>query len=140
MLIGEYQHSLDLKGRIFIPAKLREDLGEKFVVAKGSGQCLFAYSKEEWKRLEAEIKKLPMQTGRPLQLYFFASAAELEADKQGRVVIPQKLREHAGLEKDVTIIGASSRVEIWDTSLWEQQCENLTPDSIQEAMGMLGFC
>ncbi|MBQ1237164.1 MAG: division/cell wall cluster transcriptional repressor MraZ [Oscillospiraceae bacterium] len=139
MLIGEYAHTLDVKGRVNFPAKLLTDLGDRFILSKGLDGCLFVYSAEEWGNLERKIKELPLSKSRPLQRYFFAGAAEVEVDKQGRIVIPQKLREHAGLEKDVMIIGASSRAEIWDKERWNLSCEELTAETIESAMEELGF-
>ncbi len=139
MLIGEYQHSLDSKGRVNFPAKLRESLGETFIITKGLDNCLFVYSMDEWKVLEDKIRALPMSKARDLQRFLFAGAVEVEADKQGRVIIPQNLRSYAGLEKDIMVIGASVRVEIWDTQRYQQSCESLTSDSIAQAMDELGF-
>jgi MraZ protein len=139
MLIGEYQHSLDPKGRVFMAARFRDELGEHFIVTKGLDNCLFIYSLEEWKRLEEKIRALPLSKARNLQRFFFAGASELEADKQGRVLIPANLREYAFLEKDVMIIGASNRVEIWDRQRWNDLCGSITPQSIVEAMEELEF-
>ncbi len=139
MLLGEYQHSLDAKGRVNFPARLREDLGERFIVTKGLDGCLFVYSYEEWKALENKIRALPLSKSRGLQRFFFAGAVELEPDKQGRILIPANLREYAGIEKDVMIIGASTRAEIWDLASWNASCEELTSDSVAQAMDELGF-
>lgn len=139
MLIGEYQHNIDPKGRVFIPARLREDLGERFFVTRGPDACLFAYSQKEWDVLEARVRAMPMSKARKLQIYLFASAACVEADKQGRILLPPNLREHAGLTKDVMIIGASSRVEIWDRQRWLDFCGTITDESIKSVMDELGF-
>ena len=139
MLIGEYQHTLDPKGRVNFPARLRESLGSTFIITKGLDNCLYVYSREEWKVLEDKIRALPMSKSRNLQRFFFAGAAEAEPDKQGRVLIPAHLREYAGLTKDVTVIGASVRAEIWDSERYQSSCEELTSDSIAESMDELGF-
>lgn len=139
MLIGEYQHTLDPKGRVNFPARLRESLGSTFIISKGLDNCLYVYSMEEWKVLEDKIRALPMSKSRNLQRFFFAGAAEAEPDKQGRVLIPAHLREYAGLTKDVTVIGASVRAEIWDSERYQSSCEELTSDSIAESMDELGF-
>lgn len=139
MLIGEYQHSLDAKGRVNFPARLREDLGTCFYITKGLDNCLFVYSAEEWAVLESKIRELPMSKARTLQRFFFAGAVEVEPDKQGRVLIPANLREHAGLTKDVMIIGVSNRAEIWDREQYLASCEELTADMVAEAMDGLGF-
>lgn len=140
MLIGEYAHTIDTKGRLIFPAKLRESLGEQFVLTKGfSDPCLYVYSMEEWGRIEERIKELPMSRARELQRFLFSSAALAEADKQGRIVIPGALREYAGLKKDVVVVGAMVRAEIWAPDKWAASTEHLTPDYIASAMEELGF-
>ena len=139
MLIGEYQHTLDPKGRVNFPARLRESLGSTFIITKGLDNCLYVYSMEEWKVLEDKIRALPMSKSRNLQRFFFAGAAEAEPDKQGRVLIPAHLREYAVLTKYLTVIGASVRAEIWDSERYQSSCEELTSDSIAESMDELGF-
>ena len=143
MFYGEYQHSVDAKGRVIIPSKFREGLGEKFIVTKGLDNCLFAYSLEEWSNLEAKLKSLPFtdKDVRAFVRFFFAGATECETDKQGRILIPQNLREYAGLEKDVYVIGVSTRVEIWDKAKWENYSgdENMSAENIAEKMAMLGI-
>lgn len=138
-LIGEFQHTLDAKGRVNFPAKLREVLEERFIITKGLDGCLFVYPMEEWKVLEERIRALPISKSRNLQRFFFAGAAELEPDKQGRVLIPANLREYANLEKEVVIIGASVRAEIWNVEQWQKNNEELTADSVAEAMDALEF-
>ena len=139
VLIGEYSHDVDVKGRMNFPVRLREDLGESFILTKGLDNCLFVYSKEEWAVLEGKIKEMPMSKGRVLQRFFFSGACEVEPDKQGRILIPASLREYAGLERDVMVIGASNRAEIWDKSAWEGMCGQITPDALEQAMDELGF-
>ncbi|WRS27629.1 division/cell wall cluster transcriptional repressor MraZ [Oscillospiraceae bacterium MB08-C2-2] len=139
MLIGEFQHSLDSKGRVNFPAKMRDDLGSRFIVTKGMDSCLAVYPMEEWAVLESKIRALPMSKSRDLQRFLFAGAADLEPDKQGRVLIPQNLRDYAGLSKDVMIIGASVRAEIWDKARWEASCSELTAEHVAMAMEELGF-
>lgn len=138
MLIGEYQYTIDVKGRLFIPVKFREDLGESFVVTKGLDDSLFVYSDEQWQQLLEKINALPMSQ-RDIRRFFLAGATQVELDKQGRILIPQNLREHAHLEKDVVIIGVSERVEIWDKLRWENALNNLTSDAVAEKMEELGF-
>ncbi|MBE0466667.1 MAG: division/cell wall cluster transcriptional repressor MraZ [Candidatus Desulforudis sp.] len=122
MFIGEYQHTLDAKGRLFIPARFREGLGTGFVVTKGLDHCLFLYSRAEWEQLEQKLRKLPFARAdaRAFMRLFFSGAAELEADKQGRVLLPAGLREYARLDKEVMVLGVSSRVEIWAREEWER--------------------
>ncbi len=122
MLLGEYQHSLDTKGRITIPSRLREGLGERFVVTKGLDTCLFVYPLAEWAALEEKLRSLPLTRAdaRAFVRLLFSGAVECEPDKQGRVLLPPNLRAHARLEKDVYLLGVSNRVEIWDKEIWEQ--------------------
>ena len=136
---GEFQHNIDAKGRLFIPAKFREELGKMFIITKGLDGCLFVYSASAWEVLEDNINQLPLSKSRNLQRFFFSSAADCVPDAQGRVLIPQNLREYAALQKEVTILGVSGRVEIWNTARWKAINEELTPESIAEAMEELGF-
>lgn len=121
MFMGEFEHNIDAKGRIIVPAKFREGLGEKFVVTRGLDQCLFAYPLEEWQILEEKLKKLPLtkRDARAFTRFFFSGAIECEVDKQGRINIPQPLRKYAKLDKECTVIGVSSRIEFWSTEVWE---------------------
>ncbi|MGI6066987.1 MAG: division/cell wall cluster transcriptional repressor MraZ [Bacillota bacterium] len=121
MFMGEYQHAIDSKGRLIVPVKFREDLGDNFVVTKGLDNCLFVYPMNEWKNLEAKLKALPFTKAdaRAFVRFFFSGATECELDKQGRILLPVNLREYAQLEKDVVVIGVSSRVEIWSKECWE---------------------
>lgn len=143
MFYGEYQHTVDPKGRVIVPSKFREGLGEKFIVTKGLDNCLFAYSADEWSNLETKLRSLPFtdKDVRAFVRFFFAGACECEVDKQGRILLPQNLREHAALEKDIYVIGVSTRVEIWDKSKWESYSgdDNVSADAIAEKMAMLGI-
>ena len=138
-MTGQYQHSIDAKGRLFIPAKLREELGETFYVTMGMDSCLSVYSDASWARFTEKFESLPYtktKAMRPL----FANAAKCELDAQGRILIPQKLREYAGLVKDVAVIGVSNRAEIWDAARWKKLDEDeLTSDKLAESMDELGF-
>ena len=141
MLIGEYEHSLDAKGRLIMPAKLREDIGEKFIITKGLDGCLFAFSTAEWEKFEEKLSTLPISNkdARAFSRFFFAGAMDCEIDKQGRFLISSNLREFAGLTKDVVIIGMNSRVEIWSKEKWNECDENISADEIAEKMEMLGI-
>lgn len=139
MLIGEYQHIIDAKNRVIVPAKFREDLGSLFYITKGLDGCLFVLSRKGWEQLQAKIDAMPLSKSRGLQRFFFAGATEAEPDKQGRILIPQNLREYAELEKDVTFIGTSTRAEIWSTEKWNRMNEELTEASIVEVMDELEF-
>ncbi len=143
MFIGEYQHSIDSKGRLIIPAKFREDLGEVFIITKGLDNCLFVYPKSEWTILEEKLKLLPLtrKDARAFVRFFFSGATECELDKQGRILIPGNLREHCRIDKDAVIIGVSNRVEIWSKEEWElyNDDDDLSYESIAEKMAELGI-
>ncbi len=136
---GEYQHTLDAKGRLFIPAKLREQLGDSFVVTKGLDECLFLYPQKAWDELEQKIRQLPMSKSRGLQRFFLSSAADVTVDRQGRIVIPTTLRNYANLERDVVVIGVGERAELWDARRWNAYTDDLDCESIAQAMEELGF-
>ena len=142
MLIGEYAHTIDTKGRVIVPAKFRSELGERFVLTKGFDGCLYGYSLDEWKNIEEKIKTLPLITGkdaRNFTRFFFSSAIECELDSQGRILISQGLRTYAELEKEIVIIGVSSRIEVWSKSKWDAYNEEQDSDDIAEKMTMLGI-
>ena len=141
MLIGEYEHSLDAKGRLIMPSKLRMDIGEKFVVTKGLDGCLFAFSQSEWLNFEEKLKSLPLsdRNARNFVRFFLSGATECEIDKQGRFLISNNLRIAANLEKEVVIIGVGTRLEIWNKSTWEQMDKDISADEIAENMTMLGI-
>lgn len=125
MFMGEFQHTIDEKGRLIIPAKFREDLGPTFVLTRGLDQCVFGYPMDEWKALEQKLKALPFtkKDARAFSRFFFSGASECQLDKQGRVNITPSLRDYAGLDKECVIIGVSNRIEIWSKSRWESYYE-----------------
>ena len=141
MLIGEYEHTLDAKGRLSMPAKLRRDMGEAFIVTKGLDGCLFAFSSEEWMNFEAKLKSLPLsdKNARNFVRFFLAGATECELDKQGRFLIPNNLRQSANLGKEAVIIGVGTRLEIWNKQIWMSKDEEISADDIAENMTMLGI-
>ena len=141
MLIGEYEHSLDTKGRLIMPAKLRQDMGEKFIITKGLDGCLFAFSQNEWLNFETKLKTLPLsdRNARNFVRFFLSGATECVLDKQGRFLIPNNLRIAANLEKETVIIGVGTRLEIWDKATWSKCDENISADEIAENMTMLGI-
>jgi MraZ protein len=121
MFMGEFHHSIDDKGRMIIPSKFREDLGSSFVLTRGLDQCIFAYPRAEWTQLEQKLKALPFTKAdaRAFTRFFFSGACEVDLDKQGRIVLPSNLRTFANLTKECVVLGVSSRVEIWDRTIWE---------------------
>ena len=143
MLLGEYEHSIDPKGRLAMPAKLREGLGEHFIITKGLDGCLFVYDMAQWQLLEQKLGALPMsrKTARDFTRFLFGGACEGECDKQGRVMLPANLRKHAGLEKDAVIVGVGNRAEIWDAQRWADYNEANADDvnELAEQLADLGI-
>ena len=143
MFMGEYGHTIDAKGRIIVPAKFRESLGDNFIITKGLDNCLFVYTNEEWQRFEEKLKTLPLtnKNARTFTRFFLAGAASVEVDKQGRILLPSVLREFAGLEKDVVLVGVASRIEIWSKDRWLQSISTYDDDMDEVAANMesLGF-
>ncbi|GAA6492661.1 MAG TPA: division/cell wall cluster transcriptional repressor MraZ [Candidatus Bariatricus faecipullorum] len=121
MLTGEFNHSIDAKGRLIIPSKLRESLGEHFMITKGMDGCLFLYPDNEWKAFEEKLNTLPLtnKKARDFKRFFVGSSVDGELDKQGRVLLPSSLRTYAGLEKEVVLAGVLDKVEIWNRDAWE---------------------
>ena len=140
MFTGEYNHSIDAKGRVIVPSKFREQLGEEFVVTKGLDGCLFVYPKSEWEGIEEKFRALPSNgETRRFMRFFFAGAATCEVDKQGRILIPPNLREHADLQKDIVSAGVLNRVEIWNKDRWLESSNYDDMDEVAEHMAELGF-
>ena len=138
-MTGTYEHSIDAKGRLFIPAKLREELGVAFHLAMGIDTCLAIYPQETWERFTEKFASLPMSQSKAMRP-LFANASRCELDSQGRIVVPQKLRKYAALDKDVVIIGVNDRAEIWAAETWKaQEEEEMTPEKMSACMELLGF-
>ncbi|AVK83052.1 division/cell wall cluster transcriptional repressor MraZ [Lysinibacillus xylanilyticus] len=141
MFMGEYQHSVDAKGRLIVPAKFREALGETFVVTRGLDNCLFGYPMDEWRKLEEKLKGLPMtkKDTRAFARFFFSGATEVEIDKQGRINIPSTLMQHAHLLKECVVLGVSNRIEIWAKDAWETYFSESEQSFNEIAENMIGF-
>ena len=141
MFMGEYNHTIDAKGRLIVPSKFREILGDAFVVTKGLDGCLFVYDNEEWKLFEEKLRALPItnKEARQFVRFFLAGATEAEVDKQGRILIPNVLREFAELTKDVVLVGVGSRIEIWGKERFENEAVFEDMDEIAEHMAQLGL-
>ena len=141
MFMGEYNHTVDPKGRVIVPSKFRETLGDEFVVTKGLDGCLFVYDMKEWNVFEEKLKSLPItnKDARQFVRFFLAGAASVEVDKQGRILIPGVLREFAELTKDVVLIGVASRVEIWSKERWNGTASYDDMEEIAEHMADLGL-
>ncbi len=142
MFIGEYNHTIDAKGRLIIPSRFREVLGDEFVVTKGMDGCLFVFDNPEWQAFEEKLHKLPMidKGARQFTRFFLAGAASVEVDKQGRILLPAVLREFARITKDAVLVGVGSRVEIWSKDRWEgtvtyQDMEEISGHMIELGIG-----
>lgn len=121
MFMGEYAHNIDVKGRLIMPAKFREQLGDHFVITRGLDKCLFVYPMAEWEKVTEKLQTLPMtkKDARAFSRFFLSGAAECELDKQGRINLPQNLLTYSLIEKETTVVGVSNRIEIWAKSEWE---------------------
>ena len=141
MFSGEFEHSLDPKGRVIIPSKMREQLGDVFYITKGIEHNLLIFSKEGWDEFYAKLNTLPVtnRNARGFKRLFLSGAVECEANAQGRVLIPATLREYANIEKDVTIIGNGNNVEIWDKATWKDYMDVLDADAIAEGLDEVGI-
>ena len=142
MLIGEFSHGMDKKNRIIIPAKLRDGLGDTFIMTKGLDSCLYIYPKSEWEDFEKKLKALPMtdKNVRAFVRFFFSGANEMEPDKMGRVLIPQSLLSYAGIEGEVVSVGMMDRVEVWSKEKWTAYNESdMDMDAIAAKMNELGI-
>ena len=141
MFLGEYRHSLDDKGRLFIPAKLRDILGKRFFISKGFDHCLMIYDEEQWKLFADKLNALSMgqKKNRDIKRFFFSGAIEVVPDKQGRIVISPTLREYAHFDKNIVVVGASDHAEIWDEAAWKEEFDRLSPESITKIMDDLDF-
>ena len=141
MFMGRYNHTIDPKGRLSIPSKYREILGDEFVVSKGMDGCLFVYADEDWKAFEAKLASLPLvnEEARQFARFFLSGAQYVTVDKQGRILLPQDLRDFAGLEKDVVLAGTGGRIEIWSLEQWNAVNSQVDIDKISKSMADLGL-
>ena len=141
MFMGEYNHIIDAKGRLIIPARFRELLGEEFILTKGLDGCLSIYPMDAWEAFETKLRALPLTNkhARTFTRFFVAGATNCELDRQGRILVPQTLREFAGLEKEVVLTGNLDRIEIWSKEKWSENCNYDDMDSIAESMQDMGI-
>jgi MraZ protein len=139
--MGEYHHTIDAKGRMIVPAKFREELGETFVITRGLDQCLFGYPMSEWKLIEDKLKALPLtkKDARAFTRFFFSGAVECELDKQGRINLAAPLLQYAKLEKECVVIGVSNRIELWDKAIWDTYVTEQEDSFAEIAENMIGF-
>ena len=141
MFMGEYNHIIDAKGRLIIPARFRELLGEEFILTKGLDGCLSIYPMDAWEAFETKLRVLPLtnKNARTFTRFFVAGATNCELDRQGRILVPRTLREFAGLEKEVVLTGNLDRIEIWSKEKWSENCNYDDMDSIAESMQDMGI-
>ncbi len=141
MFMGEYNHTVDAKGRIIVPSRFREQLGDEFVVTKGLDGCLFVYENSEWKNLEEKLHTLPLTNAnaRKFTRFFLAGATSCEVDKQGRILLPAVLREFAHIDKEAVLVGVGSRIEIWSKDNWQAANSYDDMGEIAEHMEGLGI-
>ncbi len=141
MFMGEYHHSIDNKGRMIVPSKFRDELGDMFIITRGLDQCLFGYPLSEWELIEEKLKGLPLtkKDARAFTRFFFSGATESELDKQGRINIPTPLLQYAKLEKECVILGVSNRIEIWSKQIWEDYFSQSEESFAEIAENMIGF-
>ncbi|WP_316568425.1 division/cell wall cluster transcriptional repressor MraZ [Neobacillus sp. YIM B06451] len=141
MFMGEYHHNIDNKGRLIVPSKLRDNLGEMFIITRGLDRCLFGYPLSEWKVIEEKLKALPLtkKDARAFTRFFFSGATESEIDKQGRINIPAPLLDYANLQKECVILGVSNRIEIWSKQIWEEYFQESEDSFAEIAENMIGF-
>ena len=141
MFMGEYNHTIDSKGRLIVPAKFREQLGEEFVATRGLDGCLFVYPKEEWQVMEAKFREVSQfsKDARKFARFFFAGAVTCEVDKQGRILLPAVLREVAGIGKEAVLAGVVNRIEIWSKDRWQEANGYDGMEEVAEHMASLGL-
>ena len=141
MFMGEYNHTIDAKGRLIIPARFRELLGEEFILTKGLDGCLSIYPMDAWEAFETKLRALPLtnKNARTFTRFFVAGATNCELDRQGRILVPQTLREFAGLEKEVVLTGNLDRIEIWSKEKWSENCNYDDMDNIAESVQDMGI-
>ena len=141
MFMGEYNHTVDTKGRVIVPSKFREQLGEEFVVTKGLDGCLFVYENSEWKALEEKLHALPLTNAnaRKFSRFFLAGATTCEVDQQGRILLPAVLRDFAKIETEAVLVGVGSRIEIWSRESWNETNSYDDMEEIAENMEGLGI-
>ena len=138
-MVGKYRHTVDPKGRLFVPAKLRDELGDAFYVTLGLDHCLSVYTEAGWQNILDKYNALPIVQARKMR-FLFANAAKCEPDKQGRFLLPESMREYAGIQQDVVFLGQAGRAEIWAAERYEAEEEKyLTPEAIAAVMEELGF-
>ena len=139
MFYGEYRHTIDAKGRLFIPSKLREKLGEEFMLSRGFDKCVCIYPMDEWESFTRKLDDLPVAMERHVRRYFYAGAYEGSADAQGRITVSQLYRDFAGLEKEVVIVGNRTHLELWSLDAWNEEQSAINNEEVTRELIDLGF-
>ncbi len=139
MFLGQYAHTVDAKGRTFVPAKFREELGETFVVTRGTAKCLTVYPLSEWEKYTAKIAELPQAQAAKIRRFVFSNANDVTLDSQGRVGLCQGLRDYAMIEKNVMFVGMGTYLEIWSEDAWKTENEEISGSEIEDMMLAIGF-
>lgn len=139
MLIGEYSYAIDDKGRLNFPPKFREAMGGTFIVTRWLDDCLVAFPEDEWERISALLSEKSMVKSRDVQRFLYATAVEASPDKQGRILLPPPLREHAGLDKEVVVIGVGDYAELWEPARWKAMQDSMRSGDMAAAMEELDF-
>lgn len=138
MFLGQYAHTVDAKGRVFVPAKYRDELGETFVITRGTAKCITVYPMAEWEKFTAKIEELPQAQAAKIRRFIFGNASDVTVDAQGRINIVQNLRDYAGIDKNAVILGLGSYLEIWSEEAWKAQSELESSEEIEDLMVALG--
>lgn len=139
MFLNEYKHSIDAKNRLFLPSKFREELGDVIYLVKSIDKCISVYPKEAWQKFIEKLEALPQIKARQIRRFIFSSAVETEIDSQGRILIPQNLREYAGIEKNARVIGVGDYIEIWADEALTEEMDNLDNNEMINELIELGF-
>jgi len=139
MLVGGSEHTINAQGRMFFPARFKDELWENITVCRGVEKCLMLFNSQEWQAFSDRIKSQPFSISSQLQRYFFSTAAVCSVDAQGRLLLPKDLRDFASLKKNVWVVGTQDRAEIWDPEEWERSQQTLTNDDVKALMDKIGF-
>jgi MraZ protein len=139
MFTGEFWYSMDQKGRVSIPSKLRDELGDEFKICKGFDKCLNIYPNKEWETFAQKIRELPEAKQRHARRYFFSGTSDGALDAQGRIAVPPVYRQFAALDKDVVIIGNENHIEIWSVAEWESEQQHMSSEGVTGDLVECGF-
>ncbi len=139
MLCGRFEHTVDAKGRLSVPSKMRDKLGAEFMAAAVMDHCISLYSMEEWEKLMVGLAEMPLTKSRKLQRYLASNAVDVQVDSHGRILLPKHLLEYANLEKEATVIGAGNHAEVWSPAAYEESMAMMTAEEVEAEFAELGF-